>query len=247
MGAFFKMTATEAKLFSRDKMGLFWGLAFPSVLLLVLGFAFPGGTEPSEDLGGYRLVDLYAPIILFLALATVAFATLPPLLAGYREMGLLRRLSTTPVGPRTLVGAQLALQVAVAFLAGLIGLMVARFVFDIPMPENMVGFVLSFLLAAVSMLAVGLCIGSVASSASTGQGIGMAVYFPMLFFAGVYFPRDVMPDGLRMVSDLTPAGASVQAFSDTWLGMAPSASSLLVMAAYAIGFGLVATVFFRWE
>jgi ABC-2 type transport system permease protein len=247
MSALTKMTGVEAKLFSREPLAVFWGLAFPSLLLLVLGFAFPGGREPSADLGGYRLVDLYAPIVLLLALATVAFATLPPVLAGYREMGLLRRLSTTPVGPRRLVSAQLILQVTVASIAGALGLVVAGVVFDIPMPANLAGFLFSFLLAAVSLLAMGLFIGAVAPSTSSAQGLGMALYFPMLFFAGVYFPRGVMPEGLLRVSDLTPAGAAVEAFTDTWLGSAPAASSLLVMAAYALGFGLLATVFFRWE
>ena len=247
MSAYTKMTAVEAKLFSREPMAVFWALAFPAVLLLVLGFVFPGGQEPSADLGGYRLVDLYAPIVLLVALATVAFATFPPVLAGYREMGLLRRLSTTPVGPRRLVGAQLSLQVAVACVAGVLGLAVANLVFDIPVPGNLGGFVFSFLLTAASMLSMGLFIGAVAPSASAAQGIGMAIYFPMLFFAGVYFPRDVMPEGLRRLSDLTPAGAGVEALQATWLGQAPPASSLLVMAAYALGFGLLATVFFRWE
>lgn len=247
MSALTKMTTTEAKLLVREPMALFWGLAFPSLLLLILGFAFPGGREPSEDLGGYRLVDLYAPIVLFLSLATVAFATFPPVLAGYREMGLLRRLSTTPVGPRRLVGAQLILQVAVASVAGVLGVAVARLAFDIPLPENLAGFVLSFLLAAASMLAVGLLIGAVAPSASSATGIGMAVYFPMLFFAGVYFPRDVMSPALRRVSDLTPAGASVQAFGDTWSGSAPAGSSLLVMAVIALVSGLLAARLFRWE
>jgi len=247
MSALTKMTAVEAKLFAREPMGLFWGLAFPALLLLILGFAFPGGREPSEDLGGYRLVDLYAPIVLFLALATVAFATLPGTLGGYREMGLFRRLSTTPVGPRRLVTAQLTVQVGVAVLAGALGLAVAALVFDIPLPQNPAGFVLSFLLAAVSMLAIGLFIGSVVPRASTGQGLGMAVYFPMLFFAGVYFPREVMPEGLRTVSDLTPAGAAVQALQDTWVGSPVPTSSLVVMGAYALGFGLLAILLFRWE
>ena len=247
MSALTKMTNVEARLFARDRMSVFWGLAFPALLLLILGFAFPGGNQPSEDLGGYRLVDLYAPIVLVLALATVAFATLPPTLGGYREMGLFRRLSITPVGPGRLVSAQLMVQVAVAVVAGALGLVVAGLVFDIPMPANPAGFVFSFFLAAVSMLAVGLFIGAVAPTASTGQGLGMAVYFPMLFFAGVYFPRDVMPEGLRQVSDLTPTGAAAQAFQDTWVGLAPSGSSLLVMAAYALGFTLLATLFFRWE
>ncbi len=247
MSALATMTSIEAKLFSRDRLAVFWALAFPALLLLILGFVFPGGTEPSADFGGYRLVDLYAPIILVLALATVAFASLPATLGGYREMGLFRRLSTTPVGPGRLVGAQLTVQVAVAVAACGLALIVAGAVFAIPMPANPIGFVLSFFLAAASMLAVGLFIGAWARTTSMGQGVGMAVYFPMLFFAGVYFPRGAMPEGLRLISDLSPAGAAVQALQDTWLGLTPSGSSLLVMAAYSLGFSLLATLFFRWE
>jgi ABC-2 type transport system permease protein len=77
--------------------------------------------------------------------------------------------------------------------------------------------------------------------------MGLAVYFPLLFFAGVYFPREVMSDSLRGISDLTPSGAVVQALGDTWAGNSASASSLLVMAAFAIVTALVAIRFFRWE
>jgi ABC-2 type transport system permease protein len=247
MSALAKLTTIEGKLFAREPMAMFWGLAFPALLLLVLGLFFPGADTPSPDLGGYRLVDLYAPIVLALALATLAFVTLPVILATYRERGVLRRLQTTPVNPWRMVSAQLIVQVAVALVAGAIAVAIAVFVFDIPLPESPVVFALVYLLAAASMLAIGLLIGAVAPTVSSGQGIGMAVYFPMLFFAGVYFPRQVMPEGLRTVSDLTPAGAAVQAITDAWSGAAVSTSSLLVMAAYAIGASVLAALVFRWE
>ena len=247
MSALTKLTAVEAKLFAREPIAMFWGLVFPALLLLILGLFFPGGREPSPDLGGMRLVDLYAPIALGLALATLAFATLPAILSTYRERGILRRLATTPVSPRRLVSAQLIIQVVVALLAAALAIAVGAIVFDIPIPQNLGGFIVAFVLGAASMLAIGLLIGAVAPTVSAGQRIGMAVYFPMLFFAGVYFPREVMPEGLRNVSDMTPTGAAVQTFSDTWAGLAPSTSSLLVMAAFAIGAGLLAAAVFRWE
>jgi ABC-2 type transport system permease protein len=247
MYALSKMTNVEAKLFAREPLAMFWGLAFPAILLLVLGLFFPGGDTPSPDLDGYRLVDLYAPIVLGLALATLAFATLPAILATYRERGVLRRLQTTPANPWRLVNAQLIVQIAVALVAGGLAVAAGAIVFDIPLPESPVVFVFVYLLGAASMLAVGLLIGAVAPTVSSGQAIGMAVYFPMLFFAGVYFPRGAMPDGLRAVSDLTPAGAAVQALTDAWSGVAVSTSSLIVMAAYAIGAGVLSALVFRWE
>jgi ABC-2 type transport system permease protein len=75
----------------------------------------------------------------------------------------------------------------------------------------------------------------------------MALYFPSLFFAGVYLPRGAMPEGLQAVSDLTPSGAAVQAVTDTWAGRAPTLSSLLVLAAFALGGGWLAANRFRWE
>jgi ABC-2 type transport system permease protein len=247
MSALTKLTKVEAKIFARDPMALLWSVLFPAALLFVLGSFFPGAQEPNADLGGVRLVDLYAPIVLALALATVAFATLPAVLATYRERGILRKLSTTPVHPGRLVIAQLLVHLVAATIAAALAIAVGVIVFDIPVPVNLVGFSFAFLLAAASMLAVGLLIGAVAPTLSAGQGIGLAVYFPMLFFAGIYFPREGMSDRLRMVSDLTPAGAAVQAFNDTWSGLAPSTSSLLVMAAFTVGAGLLATRLFRWE
>jgi ABC-2 type transport system permease protein len=75
----------------------------------------------------------------------------------------------------------------------------------------------------------------------------MAIYFPMLFFAGVWIPRSIMGDGLRTFSDMTPLGSAVQAIEDSWFGITPSFTNLAVMAAYAIIAGAIAIRFFRWE
>ena len=75
----------------------------------------------------------------------------------------------------------------------------------------------------------------------------MAIYFPMLFFAGVWIPRTIMGDGLRLFSDLTPLGSAVQALEDSWFGTTPSLMNLGVMAAYAVVASALAIRFFRWE
>ncbi|WP_370325794.1 ABC transporter permease [Euzebya sp.] len=246
MSATTTMTATETRLFLREPGAVFWALAFPALLLVVLGTVFPGAQDPSEDLGGARLVDLYAPIALTLGLLTVGTNTLPVALATSRELGVFRRLSITPVHPRSLLAAHLAVQVGAAVTAAVIAVAVGVVAFDLPVPEAPLWFAVAFVLAAAASLSIGLLIGSTARTTAAGQGIGMAVYFPLLFFAGVYFPREVMPDGLRLVSDLTPAGAAVQALQDSWWGSPPTASSLLVMLAWTVVTGAVAARLFRW-
>jgi ABC-2 type transport system permease protein len=247
MTAFAKLTLVEAKLFRRNPTAMFWGLIFPALLLVALGALFPGFQEPSEDLGGQRAIDLYAPIAIGMGLATLGLGAVPVYLATYRERGVLRRLSTTPVPPLRLLSAVLTVQLVAAAAAAVLAVGVAVVGFDVPLPRHPLPFALAFVLAAASLYAMGLVVGSVAKGASAAQSIGWIVYFPMLLFAGVYFPREVMPDGLRTASDLSPAGAAVAALEDAWLGTGPAASSLIVMAAFAIGAGLLAAKVFRWQ
>jgi ABC-2 type transport system permease protein len=247
MSAFSALTQTQFRVFLREPLAVFFGLVFPTVLLVVIGVAYPGATDPEPAFDGRSLVEVYAPTAVVLGLATMAVFLLPVALGGDRERGILRRLSTTPVHPRTLVTAHLAVQLAVVTLATVAAVLVGTLAFPISPPESPVWFIASFALGACSLLAVGLLIGSVAPTANTGQGIGMLLYFPLLFFAGVYIPIEVMPDGIRTISSYTPAGAAVQALSDSWTGSTPQTSSLLVMLAYAVVAGALAVRLFRWR
>jgi ABC-2 type transport system permease protein len=247
MTAIAALARTQSKVFLREPLAVFFGLVFPSVLLVVIGFAFPGATEPAEVFGGRSLVEVYAPTSIVLGLATVAVFLLPVALAGDREKGILRRLSATPAHPRTLVAAHLLVQLVVVTLATIAAVLVGRLIFDIGLPEGLGWFAASFFLGALSLLAVGLLIGALVPTASSGQALGMLIYFPLLFFAGVYIPLPVMPEGVQTISLYTPAGAAVQALSDSWNGVVPETSSLLVMMAYVIVAGSLAVWLFRWE
>ena len=247
MAATAQLIRVESRLFARDPIALFFGLVFPAVLLAALGFLFPGFDEPSPDLDGARYIDVYTPIVLALGLATLGLVTLPPILGTYRQFGILRRLRTTPVHPFRLLGAQLVVHAAVAIGAAALAILVAVVLFDVPIPENPFWFAVSFLLATASVFSIGLLVGAVAGTTVSGQAIGMAIYFPMLFFAGVWIPRSIMPDGLLTLSDLTPLGSAVAAFEASWFGTGPSALSLVVMAVYTLIAGVVAVRVFRWE
>lgn len=247
MAATMQLTEVEGRLFVRDPIALFFGLVFPALLLVLLGAFFPGFTDPSADLGGSSYLEVYAPIALALGLATLGLVTLPPILGGYRQLGILRRLRTTPVHPSRLLSAQLVVHLAVAVVAAAAAVAVAIVGFDVSVPLLPIWFVLSFLLAAASVFAVGLLVGARARSSVSAQAIGMAIYFPMLFLAGVWIPRATMPDGLRTVSDLTPLGSAVQAMEDAWFGTTPSALNLAVMGVWALALGSIAVRMFRWE
>jgi ABC-2 type transport system permease protein len=239
-----KLTLTEARLLLREPVALFWGLAFPMALLAVMGLASSG---PQSDLGGLRLVAVYEPILIVFVTVAFAIQGLPGVVAGYRERRILRRMATTPVGPVRVVAAQLAVNLAVALVATAGILAVGRLGFGVAVPGQPAGFLVTYVLAAVAMLGLGMLIAALAPTGRAAGVIGTMLFFPLMFFAGLWIPRATMPASLREVSDFTPLGAAVQALQDSLHGSWPQPSALAVLAGYAVVFTVAAARFFRWD
>jgi ABC-2 type transport system permease protein len=247
MSALSTLTRSQARIFLREPIAVGFGLVFPAVLLLVIGTVFPGATEANAAFGGRSLVDVYAPVTVVLGLATLAIAMLPAALGSDRERGILRRLSATPAHPGTLVAAHLVVQAAVVTCAGIATVLTGWLVLDLALPQQPGWFVVSFVLVVAALLSLGLLLGALVPTANAGQSLGMLVYFPLLFFAGVYIPLEIMPDAIQTIAGYTPAGAAVQALSASWAGSTPTATSLLVLAVSAAVAAGLATRTFRWE
>jgi len=240
------LTRTELRLYLRDGATLFWGLAFPPVLLALVG-AVPSFRERSADLGGARPIDLYVPVCVAFVIGMLALSALPSVLASYRERGVLRRLATTPVGPRRLVEAQLTVNAGLMLVPVVLVLVLARLAYDVGLPEAPLAWLLAFVLTGAALLGLGVLIAAVAPSARVATAVGSTLWFPLMFFAGLWFPREAMSDALRTVSDLTPLGAGVGALQAATEGAFPDALHLLVLVAYAAVCGTLAVRLFRWE
>ena len=180
-------------------------------------------------------------------LALLALTNMPMIVADYRERGVLRRLQTTPIGPIRVLAAQLVADLAVAVAMVILILAVARIGFAVPLPRQPGAFALTALLAAAALLAVGLLIAAIAPTGRVARGIGAVVFYPMLFFAGLWLPIPNMPAVLQHISHATPLGAAVPALTLAAEGSWPTALQLLTMAGWAVAFGLAAARFFRWE
>ncbi|GIH93121.1 ABC transporter permease [Planobispora siamensis] len=242
-----KMILVEAKLFLREPGSLIFAIMLPLGLLLVLGM-IPDMREVSPEMGGQRVIDNHLPAMMtILAVVTMAFTVLPGTLAAYRETGVLRRMSTTPVSPLRLLAAQLVnnLVVAVVATALLIGL--GHLVHGTPFPGNPPAFAAVFLLGTASLFGVGLLIAALAPTAKSAPGIGSILMFPLMFMAGMWIPRELMPDLVRQIGDFLPMAPFGQALRDTWAGQAPQTLNLVVMAATLAVTGALAARLFRWQ
>ncbi|MEE1787876.1 ABC transporter permease [Streptomyces sp. SP17BM10] len=240
-----RLATVEARLFLRDPLTAFFSLVFPVLLLVVLG-CIPALRRTSPDLHGMSTIQLYAPILAVFTLLLLGLNGLPSLLAAYRERGVLRRMSASPVRPGLLFGALVPMYVGIASVSVLL-VVLGGLALGVPLPRQPLGFLLAFVLAAAAMMSVGLLIAAFVPSAKAGNAVGALAFFPMMFFSGIWLPREMSPALLDRIGDFTPSGAAVQALQDSWNGHFPHAVALLTLAAYAVLAGGAAAKLFRWE
>ncbi|MFI6520911.1 ABC transporter permease [Spirillospora sp. NPDC050679] len=246
MSASTAVLRAEFRLFTREPFSLFWIVVFPTVLLTILGL-IPSFREADPDLGGNRVIDLYVPVNVLLAMIMAGIQVLPPVLAGYRERGILRRMSTTPVRPASLLAAQIALHFAAAVLSALLVIAVGRIAFDVALPGHLPGYLLALLLGALSALALGAAVTAVSPTVKATTVVGSIVFFPAMFLAGVWLPVQAMPDLLRRVVEYFPFSAASQALNQAAEGGWPDWAHLGVTAAWAAVLIAAAVRWFRWE
>ncbi len=150
---FGQIVLNEARLTWRRPQGLIGGLALP-VLLLVVFSLIPAFRAPAADLGGLSRLSVYVPILIAFGLALLAFYNLPVPLVSYREFGILRRLSTTPVPPSWLLAAQGIVNLCIAATMVLI-VVVAGTALGAPAPKNAAGLALAVLLSIAGLFLSG--------------------------------------------------------------------------------------------
>lgn len=246
MNGFSRLAFVETKLFLRETGAAIGVFGLP--VALVIGFGLiPGFGDPQKSLSGQIGTQYIASIGVAIVLAILGLNGVPMVIGQYRERGILRRLGVTPVRPLTLLGADMMVWAAAAILSVAVVVGVSRLAFHVPAPVEAGWFFLSVILGIAAMFALGLLVAAVAPTARSAAGLGWLLFFPNMFFAGVYFPTEEMSPVMRQIGNFTPLGSALHAVRDSWMGLAPRPQYLGIMAAYAVIAGAVAARFFRWD
>ncbi|MGV9368780.1 MULTISPECIES: ABC transporter permease [Micromonospora] len=254
MPALTNMIKIEAKLLLRDSATVLFGVLFPTGLLLGLG-AIPALRESSPETGGLRPIDIWAPTALVFAMVMIAVQHVPAVITTYRERGILRRVSTTPAHPRTILLAQMIVAFASVVVSAALMIFAGWAVLDIAPPARPVELAVAVLVGYAALLGLGMISAAVVRTSSAANQIGTLLFVALMFFGGAFLPRTLMPDLLREAGEFVPPG--LQALTTAWsaeageitatAGGQPFWLQIAIMAGIAVILSSVAAKLFRWE
>ncbi len=218
----------QAKLSLREPYALGVGVGLPAILLIVFGFIsrnVPGNVGGT----GLTVIDLYIPVIMVISFIGIA-VSLPNTLVRDREIGWLRRISTTPVHPSQLLGAQLILDLVLAAAAIVIAIVGGTVIFGAPLTVDIPFFILSVALAIAEIFSLGLVVVAMGSTQTAASVVGGVLFFALMFLSGLWVQPVQVGGPLQIIMWYSPSGAAVRAILSSVFNQAPPVTTLVTLA-----------------
>jgi ABC-2 type transport system permease protein len=182
--------------------------------------------------------------------ATTTFAGLALILVARRELGILKRIRSTPLPPATYLVAVLTSIMVVFALQAVSLFVLGKVLKSTPWPHNVVSLALALALGAAVFAALGLALTGFIRSLEGSSAIVNVIVLPMAFLSGSFGPTRHYPQALRAIGAVLPLKPLIDLINGIYLhGQQiwdrPRAVAILV--AWGI-FGMaVAIRKFRWE
>ena len=216
-----------------------------AVVLPLMALAGLVVTPLLDGLGGSR-VDVATPGILALCAMSTAF-TGQGIATGFdRRYGVLRFLSTTPLGRGGLIAGKILAVLVVLFLQVLVVGAVAGLLGWQPRLEAWLPGVGLLVLGAAAFTALGLLVAGTVRPEAT-LAITNLLWILLGALGGIVVPAERLPSLLQGIVQFLPSGALGQALRDAFLLGAVPFPAVAVLLLWTILAGAAAIRWFKWN
>ena len=171
-------------------------------------------------------------------------------ISNYRNLSILKRMLVTPLTIWKFFAAEVAAQLALALVQAAIILAVGVFVFKAQLNGNILYLLPVVVLGSLIFLNIGFIVSAWANSPASASGMGNAIAFPMMFFAGTFFSTATLPWLLPYAADALPLAPMLEALRAIAIHEATLWQvwpQLAILAGWVAGTSLVAIRVFRFS
>ena len=167
-----------------------------------------------------------------------------------KKMGILRRLSTTPLKVWQYFLSTMIGQLVVGSFALTAMFVVAIIVFNLKIIGNPLELIVFLMLGIITILGIGLALGGWAQNERQAAPLSNIIVFPMMFLSGTFFPRFLMPEWLQTLSaflPLTPIIEGIRLIATEGKHLWDLGPQLGLVGLWMIVIYFIAFRVFRWE
>lgn len=243
--------------FSRTPAAVVFGLAFPAVLLVLLGSIFD---DTIPESAGTTVSQYMVPGVIAIGVMTAAFLNLAISLAHERSSGTIKRLAATPLPVASYFIGKVVMVLVISILSVTLLLLVGVTMFGVSLPSSpsrWFTFAWVLLLGIVACTLLGIAISRVPMTGSTAPAIINPPYLVLQFVSGTFLEYGSLATPLRWVANIFPLrwmalGMRSVFLPDAFLRAEPGGSwqhglTLAVLAAWSVGGYVVVRRTFRWR
>jgi ABC-2 type transport system permease protein len=240
--------------FWRNRSGAFFTILLPVMFLVFFGAINRDATvqlTPNGPEVGYT--TFFAPGMLGMAIMTGSFVALVIGLTIMRDNGQLKRLRGTPLPPWAFFCGQVVSRLVLIVVEAVLVLGLGRLLFHVSLPPSAAAwatFALVALVGAATFTAVGVAYTRLVTNADSAPALANAVYLPLLFLSGAWFPIAGLPHWLASVANAFPLAPMLDGMRQALIfGHGPGAiwTDMRKLLAWLVVGLLVAVRTFRWE
>ena len=159
-----------------------------------------------------------------------------------------RRLTTTPAFPATLMAGRAMATTIIALAQLSVSFGFAWVVFGVSIEGSVVGFVAMALAVAFMAASTGLLVAAIGGSESRARSVAILVILALSMLGGLWLPPFLMPSRLRSVGVLLPTSWALAGLeAATWQGgdMKTALASAGVVVLFSAGFLVLAVLGFQ--
>jgi ABC-2 type transport system permease protein len=244
MRHFRRQVRWEQLVFWRSREAAVFVFLFPLLLFTLLTAVYNG-----------RIYDRPASWALLAGMlgygaATTAFAGLALIVVARREMGILKRIRSTPVQPLAYLVAVLTSIMIVFALQAVSLFVLGKVLKSTPWPHNFVSMALTLALGAACFASLGLAITGFIRSLEGSSAVINIILLPSAFLSGAFGPTRHYPQALQAIGDVLPLKYLIDLINAVYLRdreIWDKGTAIAVLAAWAVAGLVIAQRKFRWE
>jgi ABC-2 type transport system permease protein len=197
-------------------------------------------------------IDFLLPGIMAMMVMSTGLFSIGVGLTRWKELGILRRFTATPLKPVQFMGAAILNSAVVSLVTIGIVVAMARFVLHASFAFPFLPIFATMVVGIAAFLAIGFVIAGVSKSQEATMPIVNLVQFPMLFLSGIFFPVSNLPNFLARIVSFFPLTYLVTAVRAFMQGQASAFTpalygDLLGLGAWLVAMALLAARTWRWE